>query len=101
MIGFRELPVIEYTAFVDDDTQLIDVRQPHEVADGTLDGAVNIPLDHLVVRVRELDPNRRTIVFCRSGGRSTQAAEFLAAAGFDDVINLAGGMLAYRQGVSL
>ena len=101
MIGFRELPVIEYTAFVDDDTQLIDVRQPQEVADGTLDGAVNIPLDHLVVRVRELDPNRRTIVFCRSGGRSTQAAEFLAAAGFDDVINLAGGMLAYRQGVSL
>ena len=101
MIGFRELPVIEYTAFVDDDTQLIDVRQPHEVGDGTLDGAVNIPLDHLVVRVRELDPNRRTIVFCRSGGRSTQAAELLAAAGFDDVINLAGGMLAYRQGVSL
>jgi len=100
MIGFREVPVADVASLVDAETQLIDVRQPREVAEGTLDGAVNIPLDHLVIRVRELDPNRRTIVFCRSGARSIQAAEFLAAAGFDDVINLAGGMLAYRQGVS-
>ena len=100
MIGFREQAVADYSSLVDASTQLIDVRQPSEVAEGTLDGAVNIPLDHLVVRVRELDPQRRTIVFCRSGARSTQAAEFLAAAGFDDVINLAGGMLVYQQGVS-
>ena len=100
MIGFRELPIADYAAFVDDGTQLIDVRQPSEVADGTLPGAVNIPLDRLVERVRELDPQRRTIVFCRSGGRSAQAAQFLASAGFDDVINLAGGMLAFPQGVA-
>ena len=100
MIGFRNHPVDDYTALVDERTQLVDVRQPYELAEGTLDGAVNIPLDQLVVRVRELDPDRRTVVFCRSGGRSQQAAEFLAAAGFGDVINLAGGMLAYRQGVS-
>ena len=99
MIGFRELPVNDYASFVDDQTQLIDVRQPSELAEGTLPGSVNIPLDRLVDRVRELDPKRRTIVFCRSGGRSAQAAQVLASAGFDDVINLAGGMLAFRQGV--
>ncbi len=100
MIGHREHPVNEYVSLFDADTQLIDVRQPGELVEGTLDGAVNIPLDQLVMRVRELDPQRRTIVFCRSGGRSAQAAQFLAAAGFDDVVDLAGGMLAFRQGVS-
>ena len=99
-MAVREHPVDAVATLVDDRTQLIDVRQPYELAEGTLDGAVNIPLDQLVVRVRELDPTRRTIVFCRSGGRSRQAAEFLVAAGFVDVINLAGGMLASRQGVS-
>ena len=100
MIAFRDLPIAEFASIVDAETQLIDVRQPTEVADGTLPGAVNIPLDRLVERVRELDPARRTVVFCRSGGRSTQAAQFLASAGFDDVFNLAGGMLALPQGVA-
>ena len=100
MIGFREYPVNDVDALVDDQTQLIDVRQPFEISEGTLDGAINIPLDQLAAGIRDLDRGRRTVVFCPSGGRSRQAAEFLAAAGFDDVINLAGGMLAYRQGVS-
>jgi rhodanese-related sulfurtransferase len=45
----------------------------------------------------ELDRGRRVVLVCRSGGRSTTAAELLTAAGFADVVNLAGGMLAYRD----
>ncbi len=67
-MAFREYPVTSVGELVDEHTQLIDVRQPYEVADGTIDGAINIPLDQFVMRARELDPNRRTIVFCRSGG---------------------------------
>jgi rhodanese-related sulfurtransferase len=100
MIGHRTHPIDRYTMVVDADTQVIDVRQPAELADGTLAGAVNIPLDRLAARIGELDPTRRTVVFCRSGGRSSQAAEFLAGAGFVDVINLAGGMLALPQGAT-
>ncbi|MFV0260133.1 MAG: rhodanese-like domain-containing protein [Acidimicrobiales bacterium] len=89
-------PVNDFAAVVGADGQLIDVRQPDEVAEGTLPGAVNIPLGELPDRVGELDPGRRVVLLCRSGGRSTQAANFLTSAGFGDVVNLEGGMLAYE-----
>ncbi|MEM9561510.1 MAG: rhodanese-like domain-containing protein [Actinomycetota bacterium] len=88
-------PVTDYTTAVGQNGQLIDVREPDEVAGGTLPGAVNIPLGDLPTRVGELDQARRVVLLCRSGGRSTKAAEFLTASGFGDVVNLAGGMLAW------
>ena len=91
----RDHPVNDFGAVVDDTTQFIDVREPDEVAEGTLPGTVNIPLGTLPDRIGELDPNRRAVILCRSGGRSTQACTFLVANGFGDVINLDGGMLAY------
>ena len=42
------------------------------------------------------DPAAPLVVVCRSGGRSSNAAAQLAAAGFTRVMNMAGGMLAYR-----
>ena len=86
-------PATDHATAVGADGQLVDVREPAEVAEGTLPGAINIPLGELPSRVAELDPSRRVVVLCRSGGRSTQAAEFLTAAGFADVVNLSGGML--------
>ena len=94
----RDHPVSDYRTAVGADAQLIDVRQPDEVAEGTLPGAVNIPLDVLPQRIDELDRGRRVVLLCRSGGRSTMAAEFLTEAGFADVVNLSGGMLAYNEG---
>ncbi|MGH1493163.1 MAG: rhodanese-like domain-containing protein [Acidimicrobiales bacterium] len=85
--------VNDYVAAVGDDGQLIDVREPHEVAGGTLPGAVNIPLGELPTRVDELDRNRRVVLLCKVGGRSAHAAEYLTSLGFDDVVNLAGGIL--------
>ncbi|MEE9417521.1 MAG: rhodanese-like domain-containing protein [Acidimicrobiales bacterium] len=88
-------PVTDYQAALGDDGQLVDVREPQEVAEGTLPNALNIPLGDLADRVEELDPQRRVVVLCRSGGRSTNASEYLTSVGFTDVVNLAGGMLAY------
>ncbi len=90
-------PVTDYATALGADGQLVDVREPEEVAAGTLPGAVNIPLGELPARVGELDRGRRVVLLCRSGGRSTQAAEFLSASGFGDVVNLAGGMLAWTD----
>ncbi|MEL7157905.1 MAG: rhodanese-like domain-containing protein [Actinomycetota bacterium] len=95
MAEHRNHPVADYATVVGDDGQLIDVREPDEVAEGTLPGARNIPLGELPARVAELDPGRTVVLLCRSGGRSTQAAEFLTASGFGDVVNLDGGMLAF------
>ncbi len=92
-----EHPVADYAAALGTDGQLIDVREPDEVAGGTLPGAVNIPLGDLQARVGELDADRRVVLLCRSGGRSGQAAQFLAGSGFGDVVNLTGGMLAWAE----
>jgi rhodanese-related sulfurtransferase len=92
---YRNHPVNDYASVIDPDGQFIDVRQPDEVATGAIAGAINIPLGELSIRVHELDPQKRTVVVCRSGGRSSQAAEFLTDAGFADVVNLDGGMLGY------
>lgn len=87
-------PVADFRDVLTDDSQFIDVREPDEVAEGTLPGAANIPLGQLEGRLAELDPGRRVVLLCRSGGRSTAAAELLTQNGFADVINLEGGMLA-------
>ena len=73
---------------------LLDVREPNEYAICNL-GALLIPLNDLPRRIAELDPQRETVVHCRSGSRSAMAVEFLLANGFKDVKNLAGGILAW------
>ncbi len=97
MSALRHHPVSDYASVVDETTQFIDVRRPEEVAAGGLDGALNIPVEELAERVRELDPQRRVVLLCRSGNRSTQAGEFLVAAGFVDVVNLDGGMITHGK----
>lgn len=93
--AWSEVPVNDYRRALGEDGQLIDVREPSEVAAGTLPGAVNIPLGELPSRLGELDPLRPVVLLCRSGARSGHAADFLSANGFTDVINLTGGMVAY------
>jgi rhodanese-related sulfurtransferase len=73
---------------------LLDVREADEVAAGRIAGSTHIPLGQLAARAFELDRTRPIITVCRSGGRSSQAAQFLAAQGYD-VANLAGGMTAW------
>jgi rhodanese-related sulfurtransferase len=98
MPSYRNHPFNDYTSIVDPDTQIIDVRTPAEVAERGIANARNIPLDQLADRLTELDPQRRTVILCRSGGRSAQAANFLANTGFVDVVNLTGGILDYTEG---
>jgi rhodanese-related sulfurtransferase len=75
---------------------LLDVRQPDEYREGHIAGATLIPLDDLRGRMGELPTDRQIVVVCRSGARSGVAAGWLKAAGYD-VVNLSGGMIAWRQ----
>ena len=93
----QDHPVNDYAAVLSEGCQFVDVREPHEFAEGTLPGTTNLPLSELPERTGELDPTRRVVVLCRSGGRSTQACEHLASLGFTDLINLEGGMLAVAE----
>jgi adenylyltransferase/sulfurtransferase len=77
---------------------LLDVREPREYEMCHLD-AFLIPLAEIPVRVSELDPSRDTVVYCRSGERSSAAVLFLKRAGFARVWNLRGGILAWADEV--
>ena len=73
------------------DAVLLDVREVDELVEGRVAGSTHIPLGQLPARTFELDTSRPVITGCRSGGRSSQAAQFLADQGYD-VADLAGGM---------
>ena len=92
----REHPITSYTELLTDETQVIDVREPDEVALGMVPEARHIPLGDIVDRVGELDATKPVLLICRSGGRSGKAAEYLDGVGFNDVTNLTGGMLAHE-----
>ncbi len=73
------------------DLVLLDVRNPAEVEQGMIPGAVHIPLPHLNSLIDELDPARPTIVYCAGGYRSSIAVSRLCRAGFRKVVELHGG----------
>ena len=74
---------------------LIDVRNPGEVALGSIEGARQLPLPTLTTRLAELDRRAPTVVFCAGGYRSAIASSLLRAHGFTDVGDLLGGYAAW------
>lgn len=70
---------------------LVDVRTPGEYARGTIEGAVNIPLDSLRGRMDEVPRDRPVAVFCAVGMRGYVAVRILMGSGFKNVRNLTGG----------
>ena len=66
---------------------LVDVRTPAEFSEGSVKGAVNIPLDSLPNHLARFKNKNSIIVFCRSGNRSSQAKSILEQNGFQNVIN--------------
>ena len=76
---------------------ILDVRNPEEYQICRIPGSQLIPLPQLPQRFRELDPNSEIIVHCKSGTRSLKAQGFLRQQGFQKVINLKGGILAWAE----
>lgn len=81
------------------DAQLVDVRTPEETAQGVIPGAIKINLhdadfEH---KIMKLDKTKPVYVYCRSGARSGNAMSIMKKAGFREVYNLSGGILAWQQ----
>ena len=66
---------------------LVDVRTPGEFASGSVNGAVNIPLDQLPQQLQRFKGKENIVVFCRSGNRSGQAKNILGKNNFQNVTN--------------
>ena len=78
--------------------QIVDVREPEEFSGplGHIRNAKLIPLGQLAEQTQQLAKDRPVVAVCRAGSRSAQATVILREAGFNDVANLAGGMLRWR-----
>jgi len=76
---------------------LIDVREPVEQQISTLPGALSLPLGQLSQHLKELDPAREYVLFCRTGVRSMQALQIMLSGGFSHVHHLQGGINAWGQ----
>ena len=78
---------------------LVDVRGPQERAIASIPGAVPIHLDRFRSGAAwdELPRDRRVLIHCKVGGRSAEATRLAMRAGYVDVANVAGGVIAYLR----
>jgi rhodanese-related sulfurtransferase len=78
---------------------ILDVRTPEEWAEGTISGAerINYHDDNFAQQVDKLDKNIPVYVYCRSGGRSSSAADLLKDKGFTKIYNLDGGITSWKE----
>ncbi len=75
---------------------LLDVREKWEHAGYNI-GGINIPLGELLSRREELDKDSEYIIYCEKGIRSTIAIQRLEALGYNMLLNLQGGMAAWKK----
>lgn len=80
-----------------EDIFLLDVREPHEYQINNINNGYLIPLNDLANRINELDSSRKIVAYCKVGGRSAKAVEFLKNSGFKKTKNLVGGIDAWAQ----
>jgi len=81
--------------------QLIDVREVEEYEEGHIPGAINIPLSEFQSRFDEIDEDEAgsIVLVCAAGGRSSMAADFMAANGYDpdNLYNLVDGTMGWMM----
>jgi sulfur-carrier protein adenylyltransferase/sulfurtransferase len=96
--GIPQLSVKELKRRIDagEDVFVLDVREPYEYQIAQIGGKL-IPQNDVPQRLAEIPRDREIVVQCRSGARSQRIAEFLKQSGYTQVVNLAGGILAWSD----
>ncbi len=80
-------------------TSVLDVREDKEIQGGVIKGAQHIKLADLPSRIGGVSKSKASpvLVYCRSGSRSNHACNLLTKAGYEDVSNLTGGIVAWES----
>jgi adenylyltransferase/sulfurtransferase len=96
--GVPQITVNELKRRIDagEDLFILDVREPFEYQIANIGGKL-IPQNEVPQRLAEIDRGREIIVHCKAGGRSQRIAEFLKQSGYPEVVNVAGGILAWSS----
>lgn len=78
----------------------IDVRTPQEYAVMHINGAINIPYDQLAERIDQIPHDGLVVVYCHSGRRAEGANAVLHILGYNNVVNLSGGIKALAPAIT-
>jgi sulfur-carrier protein adenylyltransferase/sulfurtransferase len=78
---------------------LLDIREPYELHLSRLDHTLHIPMSEMAARWEEIPRDQTVVVFCHAGIRSVNLIRQLQAAGFTNLINMAGGIDAWSRQV--
>lgn len=97
--GINQVNTLEATRLMNDEVLMLDVREDKEWAVGRIPNARHIRLGQLPDQIAQLEKFRDqpVVVYCRSGNRSARACAMMKKAGFSNVNNLAGGIVAWEQ----
>ena len=80
---------------------ILDVREIWEYEKCHLENSLHISMSQIPARLEELDPEAETIVLCHHGMRSMQVITYLQTQGFNNLINLEGGIDAWAKSVDI
>jgi sulfur-carrier protein adenylyltransferase/sulfurtransferase len=96
--GVPQLSVKDLKQRIDagEEVFILDVREPYEYQIAQIGGKL-IPQNDVPQRLAEIPRDREIVVQCRSGARSQRIAELLKQSGYSQVVNLAGGILAWSD----
>jgi rhodanese-related sulfurtransferase len=81
------------------DVVFLDVREHSELAICRIDGALHIPMGEIPERAEALPKGEKLIVLCHHGMRSLNVVQYLEARGFENAINMSGGIHAWSMEV--
>ncbi len=96
---YKQININEAVSLMNkDNTSILDVREDKEIQGGMIKGAKHITLRDLSSKIAEVG-NKQTpvLVYCRTGSRSGYACNILTKAGYEDVSNLTGGIMAWES----
>ncbi len=97
-MSIHEIEIKELKTVLGAGGKLIDVREADEYAAGHIPSAVSVPLSTITLNFERFRSAADVYIVCRSGGRSMQACEFLVDQGIVNVVNIAGGTMAWQAG---
>ena len=95
----REVDTEQADAMRHDGATMLDVREPDEVAQGVIPGAVGVVRGNLEAQVENLIPDKSTplVVHCAGGVRSAFAVKTLEALGYTDLVSMDGGFNKWKD----
>ena len=94
----KDISVEEFRKLIGEEAVILDVRRKVEYDAGHLKGALNIDWfgENFTTEVSKLDRNKKILIHCASGGRSSSAMSKLKGLGFTEMYNMLGGFNAWK-----